>query len=356
MSTRLILAAAALAWGSTLGAAERLPECEVIARVNGEVIQACELSWEVELMLQRRLSQLSPEARAAAPPEELEKARQAILRQLLTSHVDMALFYSDFRSSVPMANVAAIHESLEPAWEKSEKPRLRKQVGVETDAELEQRLVELGTSIGERHAAFMRKMIARSWLTESAEYEQEVTHRQMLEYYREHQEDYAFPARVRWEELVVRFDKHASKAAAWRAIAELGNQAHAASAGRPAGEATFAEIARRASDGFTAANGGAHKWTTRGAMAATSVDDQLFTLPAGQMSAILEGPTGFHIVRVLERRDAGVEPFRKVQQQIAAKIRDRRFDAAVRGRIAELKESARIWTAFSGDVEPTLRR
>ena len=225
-------------------------------------------------------------------------------------------------------------------------------MGVEERAELDARLMELGTSVEERRRDFVQTMIARQWLQQSAkaEVDQEVTHEQMLDYYNEHRSDYDQPARVRWEELMISFDKHPTKSEAYAALARLGNQAHGAATTKPAGEPAFEALAPTASHGFTAADGGGHDWTARGSLAASDVDDALFTLPIGQMSPILEGPFGFHIVRVLERKEAGPTPFEEVQIKIRKDLQDARFTAAINKKLTALKKSARLWTAFTGDL------
>jgi parvulin-like peptidyl-prolyl isomerase len=193
-------------------------------------------------------------------------------------------------------------------------------------------------------------MIARSWLQQSVKINKEVTHEQLIEFYREHESDYDQPERVRWEELMVRFDKHASKSEAYAALALLGNDAHAATQATPVGQAAFGAIAPGKSDGFTAADGGVYDWTTQGSLASEQINKALFESPVGEMSAILEGPTGFHIVRVIERREAGPTPFRDIQGKIREDIYQERSTKAINEKMTEMKKTARLWTVFTGDL------
>ena len=82
---------------------------------------------------------------------------------------------------------------------------------------------------------------------------------------------------------------------------------------------------RRSRDGFTAKDGGVHDWTTKGALQCTAIDEALFTLQVGQMSPILDSGPTFHIVRVLERKEAGRKPFTDVQGDIRDKLKEQRF-------------------------------
>ncbi len=341
------LGTVAPALGQVSGQEQPLSECEVIARINSEVILACELDWQVRMMFEQRFG---PQAKELANSPMLVQARKELLKNLVLGRIDIALLYADFRSNAPGADLPSIKKQLQEPFQKSEIPRLMKVVGVEDETQLEAKLNELGTSLAERREDFIRTMIARTWMTQSTTYDKEVTHDQMLTYYYEHKEEYNQPLRAQWEELMVRFDKHPTKRDAWAAMARLGNEAHTASQAAAVGKPAFAKIAPAKSDGFTADEGGAHDWTTKGSLASEAVDQALFNLPVGQMSPILEGPMGFHIVRVIDRKEAGPTPFVEVQAAIRKGLQDERYQAATEKKLTELKRSARLWTVYTGDL------
>jgi parvulin-like peptidyl-prolyl isomerase len=112
----------------------------------------------------------------------------------------------------------------------------------------------------------------------------------------------------------------------------------------------FAEVAKAKSDGFTAKDGGLHDWTTKGALQCEQIDTELFTRQVGQMSPIIDSGPAFHIVRVLERKEAGRKPFTEVQGDIRIALKEQRMRAAMGEYIAQLRADARIWTAFTGNV------
>jgi hypothetical protein len=53
---------------------------------------------------------------------------------------------------------------------------------------------------------------------------------------------------------------------------------------------------------------------------------------------------------VLERKEAGREPFTEVQGKIREKLKEERFQAGVEQYLTKLRRDARIWTAFNGHV------
>lgn len=324
-----------------------LDECEVIARINSEVILACELDWQVRLMFEQRFG---PQLKQLEGTPQYNQLRRDGLKSLVLGRIDIGLLYADFRSNAPGADLASIQDQLQEPFEKTEVPRLMKAMGVEDRADLDPKLRELGTSLVERREDFIRTMIAQTWIRQSVTFDREVTHDQMLDYYHEHADDYDQPKRVKWEELMVRFDKHPSERDAWAAMATLGNAAHLATQSTPSGKPAFEKIAPAKSDGFTAEEGGGHDWTTKGSLASEAVDQALFSLPVGQMSPILRGPMGFHIVRVIERKEAGPIPFSEVQAAIRQGLQDERSKAAINKKLDDLKRSARLWTVFTGDL------
>ena len=149
---------------------------------------------------------------------------------------------------------------------------------------------------------------------------------------------------------MVRFDRfNGDRGRAWAALAAMGNEVHA-SAALSTDQPIFSQVAVEQSHGFTAAKGGLHDWTTRGALVAEDVDKVLFSLPIGQMSTILTGPSGFHIVRVLERQPAGRTPFTEAQAAIRLQLQQQRVRAQAEKYVVGLRKKAQIWTVFTGEI------
>jgi parvulin-like peptidyl-prolyl isomerase len=119
---------------------------------------------------------------------------------------------------------------------------------------------------------------------------------------------------------------------------------------KPTKGAAFAEVAKAKSDGFTASRGGDHDWTTKDALQCKAIDAALFSYQVGQMSPIIDGGPMFHIVRVLERKEAGRKGYTEVQADIREKLKEERFQTEVEKYLAQLRSESRIWTAFTGNV------
>ncbi len=277
-----------------------------------------------------------------APEDELEQQRQLLVQQALPNLIDNKLVFLDFLRTIPPDKLPDLEKRVFELFSETELPKLVEKAGVKTNAELDAKLRELGSSLDKQRRLFMEKSIAGQMVRRNVDTDKDVTHDEMLQYYYDHSDDYELQARARWEQLMTRFDKFESRKAAWIALAEMGNEVLR---GAPS-----QAVARRSSQGPRAKDGGVHDWTTKGSLVSEELDKALFTLPAGRWSQIIEDDDGFHIVRVMEREPAGKVPFADVQDEIKEKIKRKRFNEGVAKYLAGLRESTYVWTAFEGEL------
>jgi parvulin-like peptidyl-prolyl isomerase len=326
--------------------AANLEGCQVIARIDNQIVFACDVLWRVNMTLESHLAKLP--ADQVPPPEQLADLRQQLMHQEVIRLVDQKLIYDEFRRNVPAENLPRIDDNLRQPFEEHELPQLMEKLKVGNQRDLELEIARLGSSMADVRRSFNERVIAKQWVQTKVEVNEEVSPDEMLQYYQAHLADYEYPTQARWEELMVRKSRFQEPREAYAEIARLGNEVwqrgNAAAVRGPA----FAEVAKANSDGFTAKEGGVRKWTTKGALKATAIDEALFTLAVGQMSPILESEEGFHIVRVLERKEAGRRPFTEVQSEIRKSLKEQRFQAGVENYLAKLRRDARIWTSFTG--------
>ena len=139
---------------------------------------------------------------------------------------------------------------------------------------------------------------------------------------------------ARWEKLTVRFDRCASKQEAWAALGNMGNEVL---------RAPLQAVAHRQSQGIDAAEGGYHDWTSCGSLASETLDQAIFTLPVGRLSERLEDSEGFHIVRVIERTEAGRVPFEQAQFDIKETLRKEHIKSQITTYVAKLKQEIPVW-------------
>ncbi len=326
--------------------AQPLEGGEIVARIDGQIVLASDVMWQVNKLLEANRDRI--------PPDQVDSARQFLLRQQVMGLVDTKLLYADFRRKVPAENLPSIEKNLETPFEEMEIPRLMKMLDVEDRRELTGALQKLGTSLPDMQRQFNERTIAGEWLRQLAPKPKDVTYDELVAYYKEQEQQgkYDQPAQARWEELMVRFDRlKGDRAAAWKAIAEIGNQVWQRVAANPGLRgAVFTELAQQKSHGLTAKQGGAHDWTTKGALRHEKIDEALFSLEVGQLSDIIETDQGFHIVRVLERKEAGRIPFTEAQADIRKQLQNGRKQELIQGEMLRLRKESSVWTIFDGDI------
>lgn len=310
-------------------------DATLLARVGSEVILTSDVMAQV-------VFRMLGESEEQIPDEYREK----VLENFLKLSIETKLIYADLARSIPEEGLAAFTKQIQKSFAEDEEeglPSLMKKVKVKTRAELEEKLRTLGSSLEAQKRLYVERTISRYWLSQEVKMKEPVTHEQMLAYYREHGTDFDHQARARWEQLTIRFSRHANKQEAFGLIAQAGNQVQR---GVP-----FAEVAKKLSEGSTAEEGGQRDWITQGSLASEKLDAALFGLPPGQLSRIIEDDRGLHIVRVLEREEAYRTPFLKAQAEIKKNLNNGQFSERVSEYLARIKKETMIWTVYDDKKE-----
>ncbi len=147
--------------------------------------------------------------------------------------------------------------------------------------------------------------------------------------YREHQEDFRVPARVKVQEIVIAADKLAGEEA--RKVAESMRLALA-------GGETMADVVARLGGGD--ATGPVDLgWVEKGELA-PALEAAVAGLVAGAVSSPVEARGGLHLLQVVERAESKIRPFSEVKDELVAKEQERRFEEAMRTYLADLEKKA----------------
>ena len=277
-------------------------------------------------------------AKTEINPDEFEQAYQQSARNILKHMVEMKLICNDAVHTIPAEGLKKAQADINKAFDKEEIPQMMKACKVATRQELEDHLRKTGRSLEWERRSFFEKNLYSGWVQQQLKSDETVPLGDVLGYYTEHHADYEFKAQTRWEELMVSFDRFPDKGAAWAAIVNMGL---AVQQGRP-----FAEIAKAQSQGVTAYNGGAYDWTTQGSLMAKNIDENIFGLPIGALSKIIDTDRGFHIVRVLERKAGGRKSFEETQAEITKMLKDEKRDNQIKKYLDGLRQKTPVWTMF----------
>ncbi len=138
------------------------------------------------------------------------------------------------------------------------------------------------------------------------------------DYYKANEQDFKQGDQVHLQHILVRSSTRSEEEAKTLAD-ELMMQL---TAGKP-----FDEIAKASSEGAEAAEGGEMGWVEKGQLMG-EIDEKVFSLQPGQLTGPIKSALGFHIFKLVERKDVSVKPIADVRPQIQdilfkQKLRDR---------------------------------
>ena len=282
------------------------------------------------------------------PRDELDAARLVAMKQQLNRAIETKMLFAAARREIPKDNLPKVQEHANKIFDENEVKRLMAGYQVKTRGELDAKLHEHGASLDAARNAFFESGVGNQFLHQKVKVkdESEITHDQMLAYYREHIAEYETPPKARWEQILVKFSEHGTKEEAYQLLAQWGNQIFHG--------APLADIAKAHSEDPSAVDGGLHDWTTKGSLVHKPLDEAIFRLPVGSLSPIIEDEHGFSIIRVVERKDLVREPFSEAQVEIKKKIKKERAYGQMERYVEALRAKTPVWTIFDAAPNSTV--
>lgn len=134
-------------------------------------------------------------------------------------------------------------------------------------------------------------------------------------YYDEHTDEFKIPEMVRTRHILIKVDAGASEEEKQKAKEKAEDILKKINSGED-----FAKLASEFSDDtMTKPKGGDLGFISRGRLV-EPFEDAAFALKPGEVSDIVETQFGYHIIKVEEKKDAGVEPYDSVKDTIKQKL------------------------------------
>ena len=106
--------------------------------------------------------------------------------------------------------------------------------------------------------------------------------------------------------------------------------------------AAFEDIAKKYSDGPSAADGGTLGIFKRGQLA-KELEDQTFAMKAGDITNVIHTKQGYVILKVVEHQTAGIPPMKDVLPKIQDALYYEKLQPALRAYLTKLREDAYIY-------------
>lgn len=289
----------------------------VVARVNGVPILQKDVDREAERVFQQVAGQVPPEQAATLRRQINQRALEGlIVRQLLLQGADQR----------------KIQISAE------EKNRVKEQIKAQLppDRTLEALLKEQGVTPEEFEVSLDRDLRVQKLIASIAENVPPPTPEQIKDFYQQNEAQMVTPDQVRARHILIRAQESDPQAI------RDDKKAKAESLRKKLMEgADFAAVAREHSEDPGSAQRGGEYVFGRGQMV-PAFEQAAFTQEINAIGPIVETPYGFHIIQVLERREARKQTLEEASPRIEQFLQNRERQRRVEEFIESLRREAKI--------------
>ncbi len=290
----------------------------IVAVVNDEVITLSDLNAEMDMIRQRMA--------VAYKGQDVEKFLAESRQTMLNRMVERLLIGQEARKSGIVVKDEEVNEAIRDGLEQR---KLRMEDMIAS-------LAKEGSDLEE----YKREL--RDHLTKTRLIRREIRSKIMISdeeigaYYQKHREDYEGRETVRIKLILLPVPKDAGE----EQIRTIRQEAEAILQRLRDGE-VFEVLAGRYSRGPAAAAGGDIGFVEKGVML-PEVEAVAFSLKINETSDVISSPVGFYIIRVVDKRGAGLKPIEAVREEIRRRIEDEKADKRYDDWMADLRKRSHV--------------
>ena len=311
------LAALFLFFGALSAPAGAAVVDRIVAVVNDEVITLSDLNEELDVIRQRTA--------ATYKGQDIERLFAEARPHVLNRMVERLLIGQEARKSGIVLKDEEINEAIRDGLAQ------RKMRMEDLIASLAKEGVTLEEYRRELRDHLMKTKLVRREIRSKIM----ISDEEIGAYYQKHRDDYEGRETVRIQQILLPIPKNADEGQ----IRTIRQEAEAIRQRLREGEA-FELLAGRYSQGPAAA-GGDIGFVEKGVML-PEVEAVAFNLKIGEISDVISSPVGFHIIRVSDKRGAGLKPIEAVREEILRKIEDEKADKRYESWIEDLRKTSHI--------------
>jgi peptidyl-prolyl cis-trans isomerase SurA len=308
----------------------------IIARVNNQIVTRAEY-----LRSKEQLKQEAQQQNPANADKIVGERDKDVLRDL----IDQQLLLDKGKDLGITADTELIKRLDE----------MRKDMHMDSMEDLEKAATSQGISYEDFKQNLKNQIITQQVISKEVGSRMSISKEELQQFYDEHKSQMEQPEQIRLSELLVSTEKKAKDKDKDPSADE---SAQLAAAQAKADEllaqirkgAAFDEIAKKNSDGPTAAQGGDLGYFKRGALA-KELEDKTFAMKPGDLSDVIRTKQGFVILKVAEHQMAGVPPLSQIEPKVQDAIYMQKLQPALRAYLQRLREDAFIDIPKPGYVD-----
>ena len=322
---------------------------EIVTRVNNQIITKSEF--------ERSKDQLRDEAKQQ-DPANADKLYAEREKDVLRDLVDQQLLL-DKGKDLGISGDTDLIKQLD---------QMRKEMKLDSMEDLEKEAVKQGISWEDFKQNMRNKIITQKVIGEEVGSHLSITKEEEQKFYDDHKSEMEQPESVRLSEILIApktvapappaaTDPNAPASATPNqspaVVDEAARQAAEAAALSAAeakandllkqirGGANFEDIAKKSSDGPSAADGGALGTFPRGKLA-KELEDKTFAMKAGDVTDVIRTKQGYVILKVTDHQMAGIPPMKEVLPKIQDALYYEKLQPSLRAYLTKLREDAYI--------------
>lgn len=294
---------------------------EIVARVNNEIVTREDLAHARASVM----SEAQDECRNCTP-DQVQALVTAKEKNLLRDLIDQSLLVQRGKDSGIKVDADVIKRL----------DAIRQQTKLPDMETLEREVAKSGQDFEEFKKQIQNQLLTQAVIRKEVGSHIIISHEEVVKYYEQHKTDFVRPETVVLREIFVSTDgKPAPDIPALRKKADnlrdrvLKN-----------GD-DFGELAKRFSDSSTAQQSG-ELGTFERKQLDPKIAEKVFSLNRGQMTDVIETKTGFEILQVRERYQAGEQPLDKVEPEISSRLYEQQISPGVRAYLATLRADSYV--------------
>lgn len=292
----------------------------VVLRVNDQIATLYDFE-------QRRESMAREIARGDMSPEER--------REIMAQVGEMA--YKDlFEELLIESRADQLGVTAEESQIEQQIAQMKQNFGIQNDEQFAQALAQSGMTERQLRDRLQRDLRAREVMGREVQSRISLEEEDLRRYYQKNREQFRQPEQVQIREVVVLEEGGLATAEERQRVAEQIRQA-------VAGGASLADAVAEHSQRGHVSNVIDLGWVSPGDLD-PGLEAAAWKLSAGGLSEPVAGRGGLHLLQVVERREARIQPFSEVQEQIRRREQQRLMQDEVAKYMAELEKKSLIVT------------
>lgn len=310
---------------------------EIIARVNDQIITRSQFQRAKDSQIQELKQQFPNDWQARWTKSEKGVLREMIDEQLLLEK-GKELGITGETETVKQLN------------------KMRQDMGLPTMQALEDEAKKQGISFEDYKESIRTRVVTQQVIGQEVGSKIHITNEEVQDFYNQHKQEMSGPEEITLSEILV--STHPKPAADKDAEGDAADKQDENTAEDPAlvakadakakviytqlkTGAKFDELAKKESDGSTAAQGGPLGTFKKGELA-KEFEDKTLSLKPGEFTEPIRTKQGFLILKVDAHRSAGIPPLKEVEDKIREAIYSQKLEPAARAYLNKLREQAYI--------------